>query len=126
MVSFYEKDGFLYTHQLGHPDHVFEIVDFVPLGYTIWNIGKNMPEGYLPLCRLKAIQEFDGGRSIEPETLKAIRIPEAQLILSAAHYGDTLDSMEKFVKRYENDGKMTWCVDRVKEALPYVRRLKWR
>ena len=27
---------------------VFEIVDTVPLGYSIWNIGHNMPDGYLP------------------------------------------------------------------------------
>lgn len=33
---------------------VFEIVDTVPLGYSIWNIGHNMPDGYLPFCRLSA------------------------------------------------------------------------
>ena len=25
----------------------FELVDYVPLGYRIWNIGKNMIDGYL-------------------------------------------------------------------------------
>ena len=30
----------------------FEVVDFVPAGYEIWNIGHNMIDGYLPLCRM--------------------------------------------------------------------------
>lgn len=38
--------------------HTFELVDHVPLGYSIWNIGKNMADGYLPLCRLAAVQPY--------------------------------------------------------------------
>lgn len=125
MLSFYEKDGFLYTHQLGHPDHVFQIVDFVPLGYTIWNIGKNMPDGYLPLCRLKAVQEFEGGCSIEPDTLKAIRVPEAQIILKGASCAGTLDEMEAFVKKHKKSKNQSYWVKCVEDALPYVRQLKW-
>ena len=125
MLSFCEKDGFLYTHQIGCPDHVFEIVDSVPRGYFIWNIGKNMPDGYLPLCRLKEVQEFEGGRSIEPETLKAIRIPEAQIILKGASCAATLDEMEAFVKKHKKSGKQTYWLDLVETALPYARQLKW-
>lgn len=29
----------------------FELVDRVPRGYLIWNIGKNMVDGYLPLSQ---------------------------------------------------------------------------
>ena len=47
--------------------HTFEVVEEVPLGYEIWNIGKNMIDGYLPLCRLSSQQAFPGGRSIEAE-----------------------------------------------------------
>ena len=121
MLSFYEKDGFLYTHQTGHPDHVFEIVDEVPLGYLIWNIGKNMPDGYLPLCRIKDGREFD----IEPETLEAIRHPEAQTILAGAGCAGTLKEMEAFVKKYKNDKRESYWVKRIEEALPYARQLKW-
>ena len=62
-------------------EHVFEIVDKVPCGYMIWNIGTNMVDGYLPLCRLKAAQPFQGGREIEVDTLKAIKVDGAQIIL---------------------------------------------
>ena len=42
-------------------EYTFELVDFVPLGYEIWNIGRNMAPGYLPLCRISARQPFQGG-----------------------------------------------------------------
>ena len=28
----------------------YEVVTEPPLGYIIWNIGDNAPEGYLPFC----------------------------------------------------------------------------
>ena len=66
---------------------IFELVGFVPRGYQIWNIGENMLDGYLPLCRLKARQPFDGAREIETDTLKAIKIDGAQTILKAVGGG---------------------------------------
>ena len=55
-------------------EHEFEVVDHIPLGYIVWNIGSHMIDGYLPLCRLKARQPFPGGCEIEVDTLKAIKI----------------------------------------------------
>ena len=52
---------------------VYEVVTEPPLGYIIWNIGDNAPEGYLPFCRLKFMQPFEGGREIESDTLKAMK-----------------------------------------------------
>ena len=62
----------------------FELVESFPRGYEIWNIGSNMPDGYLPLCRLKKNQRFEGGHEIETDTLKAIKCESAQTILKAA------------------------------------------
>lgn len=39
------------THTHNFTTHTYEVVDEVPLGYMIWNIGHCAPEGYLPLCR---------------------------------------------------------------------------
>ena len=104
--------------------HTFEIVDSVPSGYEIWNIGKNMIDGYLPLCRV--IPETF---SIEPETLKAIKIDGAQKILAAIGGGqNTIESMEMYIKRYRNAKPGTWSylqVERMKEALPIMRQIKW-
>ena len=104
--------------------HTFEIVERVPMGYQIWNIGKNMIDGYLPLCRV-----IHGTFSIEPETLKAIKIDGAQKILAAIGGGqDTIEAMEKYIKRYRNAKPGTWSyrqVKRMKEALPIMRQIKW-
>jgi hypothetical protein len=101
--------------------HEFELVDSVPYGYIVWNIGKNMIDGYLPLCRLAAVQPFPGGRSIETHTLKAIKTEHAQTILAAMGIGPgTVKEMEDYIKKHPNK----WGVDRMKAALPYMREIK--
>lgn len=106
--------------------HTFELVDFVPLGYLIWNIGENMADGYLPLCRLAAIQPFPGGRNIEVDTLKAIKCEGAQVILAAAGFGpETPDDMERYIERNKNKPHRQYEVEKMKAALPYMRKLKW-
>ena len=128
-VLFEEKNGYVIVSSYGCPTtHKFKIVDFVPLGYTVWNIGpQNMPYGYLPLCRLKMVQPFDGGREIETDTLKAIKIEGAHHILDAVGYGpDTLEAMEKFVAKYENKESYQWRIAKMKKALPIMRQIKWR
>lgn len=112
-----------------HGEHVFEIVDRVPYGYMIWSIGTNMLDGYLPLCRLSAYQPFVGGRNIDINSLKAIRIKEAQLILDAAHGGNTtLSDMENFIEKHEKAKPGTWSyaqVQKILKVLPVVRQIKW-
>lgn len=109
--------------------HTFELVEIVPRGYLIWNIGKNMADGYLPLCRLCAVQPFQGGRNIEGDTLKAIKCEGAQIILEATHSGaDTLAAMERYIKKHQNAKDGSWerkCVENCKKALPYMRQIKW-
>lgn len=108
---------------------VFELVDFIPLGYEIWNIGEHMPDGYLPLCRIKAIQRFPGGREIEPDTLKAMKLDGAQTVLQAVALGlGTIEKAEKYLKRHRNakpGNPDEWIVQRVKAALPIMRQINW-
>ena len=127
-ILFEEKNGLLKVSSYGYCNvHTFEIVDFVPLGYEVWNIGsQNMPYGYLPLCRLKMVQPFDGGRDIETGTLKAIKIEGAHTILDAVGYGPcTLEAMEKFVAKYENKESYQWRIAKMKKALPIMKQIKW-
>lgn len=81
--------------------HTFELVDRVPLGYSIWNIGKNMADGYLPFCRLAAVQPFPGGRDIEVNTLKCHKCEGAQVILEAA------DGGQKRLSRWNGTSRRT-------------------
>lgn len=108
--------------------HVFELTDRVPAGYEVWSIGKNMVDGFLPLCRLKAVQPFEGGRAVEVNTLKAIRLEGAQTVLAAFGFGPhDIPSMKKYIKRYSKS-KTAYVmrrVDRMKKALEIMKTLKW-
>lgn len=105
----------------------YEIVESIPVGYIIWNIGRNAPKGYLPLCRPARRQRFDGGRDIDPGTLKAIEVDGAEIVLAAIGHGqDTLPEMERYVKRYCNS-KTDWVQHNIalyRKAIPIMRQIK--
>ena len=113
-----------------HNGDVFEIVESAPLGYSIWNIGKNMLDGYLPFCRLSSCQPFPGATNIETDTLKAIKCEGAQFILAAVCGGtDTIEKMEHYIKRHQSAKPGTYehaKVQKIEKALPFMRQIKWR
>lgn len=106
---------------------VFEVVDKVPAGYMIFHIGSHMIDGYLPLCQLKPPEEqpFEGGRSIRTDTLKAIKLEGAQIVLAAM--GDTKKDMERYVKRYckSKTPYVVRRVERAKAALEAMKEIEW-
>jgi len=120
------EDGYLVTIENGFLNNRFQIVDEIPLGYDIWNIGEHMPEGWLPLCRLCEYQPFIGAMNIEPDTLKAIKCEGAQEIMKASIVGlDTLEKVEEFIEKYEGHTYKEYELKRAKAALPYMQKLKW-
>lgn len=129
MRHYSEHDTDLENRTITHHGNTFELVDSVLPGYHIWNIGKNMIDGYLPLCRLALFQPIPGGRKIEVETLKAIKCDGAQTILVAIGYGpETPEQMEKYIERYSKEGPSglhALEVERMKKALPFMREIKW-
>ena len=56
---------------------MFAVVDDISPGYEIWNVSIDMPDGYLPLCRLKMFQPFEGGQEVDTKALQAIKIADA-------------------------------------------------
>lgn len=113
-----------------HHERTYEIVSAVPSGYMVWNIGHPVAGEYLPLCRLSQHQPFPGGRSIDVDSLKAIRCNGAQTILDAVGYGPgTLEEMERFVEKNKmaRPGSARYReTERMKAALPFMRSLQWR
>lgn len=104
--------------------NTFEIVESISKGYSIWNIGKNMIDGYLPLC--EPISE--GSYYVNTKTLKAIKIEGAQTILEAIGGGqNTTKKMEKYINRYSNSKKISTLnrVERMRKALEVMNTLKW-
>lgn len=101
--------------------HEFELVDSVPLGYKIWNIGKNMIDGYLPLVQVGG---YDGCQ-VNTRTMKAIKADGAQTILAAVVYGYyTVKEMEKRIDKIEGNAKKSTEVERMKKALPFMKKIR--
>lgn len=101
---------------------IFQIVDFVPSGHHIWNIGKNMIDGYLPLVQLGG---YDGYQVVGVK--KAIKIEGAQTILAAIGWGQgTIKEMETYIKRYKNSKRQVTLnhVKRLEEALKVMYLIK--
>ncbi len=116
-------------------DHRYEIVDSVPNRYFIWNIGKNMPDGYLPLCEDEPIVKQMRRRgafskyAIDPDTLKAIRTDGAQIILAAVgEAGTTPNELKAYRNRHRNAKAGSYAYDicrRIDAAMPYLNEIKW-
>lgn len=70
--------------------HTFKIVETLPQGYVIWNIGRrNFPfECYIPLCRQ------DKDYNIDPETLKAYKVKSEEYALWLMSEGRSLNCKE--------------------------------
>lgn len=104
-------------------EHTFQIVGSVPYGYKIWNIGKNMIDGYLPLVQTGG---YDGCQVIGIK--KAIKIEGAQIILAAIGYGEyTIKGMENYIKKYKNSKEKIKImqIEKYKKALPIMHQIKW-
>lgn len=104
--------------------NTFQVVDSVPLGYVIWNIGNNMADGYLPLCQVGG----PDGCQVNPDTLKAVKCDGAQTILDAATCAGTPRAMRRFLGKHQNAEPGSYndrCVQRIKAALPYLDKLGW-
>ena len=98
----------------------FEVVNKIPTGYEIWNIGKNMVEGYIPLA------EVDDYK-VNPETLKAIRIEDAEeldLLRDCASYGvNNLDRCRKALKYQRRGWLKKKQIELAKQAIKYFEEL---
>lgn len=80
---------------------IYKIVNKIPFGFYVWNIGENMgSDEYIPLC-----QDLHPGTkddySINPDTLRAIKLPkeDVKLLREAAGWGVvSLKEAEKALK----------------------------
>lgn len=91
---------------LGVKNNVFKISDTIPEGYIIWNLGEKMPTGYLPVGKPTGKILSDGTRELEKDTLVAIPISEAQLILGLVNDSlTTIRKMSAYAHRYKYRAK---------------------
>jgi len=102
----------------GH--HKFEIVNEIPKNHFLWNIGKNMPDGYLPIA-----EQGETSYSVNGATLKAIEFKEAQTILAAIGAGHrTVKDMETLLHYGEKRSVKPYNYSEVEKALPLLKQIK--
>nr|DAI85438.1 MAG TPA: hypothetical protein [Caudoviricetes sp.] len=97
----FEIKGDTITSETLWKTDIYKIVDKIPFNFYVWNIGKNMgSDEYIPLC-----QDLHPGikddYSINPDTLRAIKLPkeEVKLLREAAGWGVvSLKEAEKALK----------------------------
>lgn len=85
----FEVKGDTITSETLWKTDIYKIVDKIPFGFYIWNIGKNMgSDEYIPLCQDLHLG-IKGDYSINPDTLRAIKLPkeEVKILREAAGWG---------------------------------------
>ena len=99
-MRFEVKDDTITSETLGKTD-IFEIVEKIPVGFFVWNIGENMgTHEYIPVCE-NLHQENKNDYSINPATLKAVKVApdECEKLDRAASWGvGNLKQAEKALK----------------------------
>ena len=84
-----ENNKIYSTSTLCEKTDIFEIVEKIPTGFFVWNIGDNMGhDEYIPLCK-DLHPEDKENFEIDTTTLKAIKLPinEVKALREAAHIG---------------------------------------
>lgn len=95
---------------------VYEVVDRVPNGYEVWNIGRHAPEGYVPFCIC-----YPDTYEVQLDKLKAVRMTaeEAEILRKASSWG--LGSPTAIKRRYKRlNAKNKALADK---ALPILNRI---
>ena len=75
MTKFKIENGKIYSEKpMSEEIDVFEIIEKIPVGFFIWNIGENMgTHEYIPVCEDLHPEDKDD-YSINPATLKAVKV----------------------------------------------------
>lgn len=84
------ENGKIYTKSnLNDRGDIFEIVEKIPAGFFVWNIGENMgTDEYIPICEDLHPDDKDN-YEINTSTLKAIKLSreDVEALREAAHVG---------------------------------------
>ena len=102
MAKFKIENGKIYSEKpMSEEIDVFEIVEKIPVGFFVWNIGENMgTHEYIPVCEDLHPEDKDD-YSINPATLKAVRVSpeEWEKLNKAGAWGvGNLKQAEKAIK----------------------------
>lgn len=116
MAKFKIENNKIYsTTTLCEKTDIFEIVEKIPAGFFVWNIGDNMGlDEYIPICR-DLHPEDKENFEIDTTSLKAIKLPidEVKVLREAAACG--VNSKKTAEKALRSKRKGYWS-DRKRKA----------
>lgn len=105
--------------------HTYRVVDKMPSGYVVWNIGENMGhDEYIPICTLRSTE--DCPYAINPYTVAAIKLPadEVSLLRRAAHHGITsLREAERTIRSRQTGRRTTEKREIAEKVRPIFERI---
>lgn len=80
--------------------HTFEVVNDLPAGYIVWNIGRHnfQFEGYIPLC------QADDNYNVNTKTLKALKVKSEEFALEVMNKSIKLNLSNKELKQLLKKG----------------------
>ena len=111
----FENNKIYSTSSLCEKTDIFEIVEKIPAGFFVWNIGDNMGhDEYIPLCK-DLHPEDKENFEIDTTTLKALKLPinEVKALRQAANWGvNSKATAEKALKSKRHG----YTSDRKREA----------
>ena len=86
--------------EINSPTYIFKILESMPKGYGVWNIGEHMgTDEYIPCCEsISAEQPYH----INPNTLIAIKLPYEEILIlrkAASRYGGTVRALKRALRR---------------------------
>ena len=94
----------------------YEVVEKIPTGFFVWNIGENMGDDeYIPICEDLHPEDKDN-YEINTSTLKAIRlsIEDVEALREAAHVG--IVSKKTAEKALKSKRKGYWSDRKIEQA----------
>ena len=106
-------------------DKVYEVVDRIPKGFMVWNIGDNMEfDGYLPLCEWTN-PEDKNNYNINRDTLKAIKLDNDSLKILKKAAGFGINNLENTKKRIAEGVYVFGGIERdlANKALPIFEKI---
>ena len=110
------ENGKIYSKsELCERGDIFEIVEKIPAGFFVWNIGDNIGlDEYIPICK-DLYPEDKENFEIDTTSLKAIKLPidEVKALREAAAYG--VNSKKTAEKALRSKRKGYWS-DRKRKA----------
>ncbi len=101
--------------------YIFEVVEKIPKGFEVWNIGEIGGGEYIPIC-----QVVNGTYSVRVETLKAIKLSKEEVAILAKAASAGIKTVSDAKRKLSRSAKTAYAKEnqrRAEKALPILERI---